>query len=223
MAGYSRFPGTYFWPSRSSFRRFVLASRWGRASAARSLWSSRIPISPFPWMAHRLSRSLLLLMEDCGSLRSDRGHLYFSSIFRELAVHMPVRGQQQSVFGWGLNLSSTWRVVGRDTVELAGGLRQWNLQPIRATGSVWAWMRNPRVGCGPDAESTANSSLRGSVISTAGTGPSDRMRRLDCCRFQNTAFQPGTTYHKSTYSSANVIWNAIWQPVFRRGVYVWMG
>jgi hypothetical protein len=25
---------------------------------------------------------------------------------------------------------------------------------------------------------------------------------------QNTAFQPGTTYHKSTYSSANVIWNA---------------
>jgi hypothetical protein len=24
---------------------------------------------------------------------------------------------------------------------------------------------------------------------------------------QNTAFQPGTTYHRSTYSSANLIWN----------------
>jgi hypothetical protein len=26
---------------------------------------------------------------------------------------------------------------------------------------------------------------------------------------QNTEFQPGNTYHKSTYSSANVIWNPI--------------
>jgi hypothetical protein len=26
---------------------------------------------------------------------------------------------------------------------------------------------------------------------------------------QNTAFQPGNTYHKSTYSLANVIWNAV--------------
>jgi hypothetical protein len=25
---------------------------------------------------------------------------------------------------------------------------------------------------------------------------------------QNTAFQPGNTYHKSSYSSANIIWNA---------------
>ncbi len=57
---------------------------------------------------------------------SDRGHLYFSSILRELAVHMPVTGQQQSVFGWGLNLSSTWRVVGRDAVNWQAGLRQWN-------------------------------------------------------------------------------------------------
>jgi hypothetical protein len=27
-------------------------------------------------------------------------------------------------------------------------------------------------------------------------------------QIQNTEFQPGNAYHKSTYSSANVIWNA---------------
>ena len=28
-------------------------------------------------------------------------------------------------------------------------------------------------------------------------------------KLQNTAFQPGNTYHKSTYSSGNMIWNAM--------------
>jgi DcaP outer membrane protein len=56
-----------------------------------------------------------------GALRiryeGERGHLYLSTILRDLAVRLPNGGPRNSAFGWGFNLSSTWRVVGRDTVN----------------------------------------------------------------------------------------------------------
>jgi hypothetical protein len=137
---------------------------------------------------------------------NDRGHLYFSSILRELAVHMPVTGQQQSVFGWGLNLSSTWRVVGRDTVN-------WQV----AYGNGIATYTGDGFGLGLDAQPKSNVDLTLKALPTFAPWVSyqhnwNRSVRSNATfgllQVQNTAFQPPTTYHKSTYSSANVIWNA---------------
>ena len=137
---------------------------------------------------------------------SDRGHLYFSSILRELAVHMPVTGQQQSVLGWGLNLSSTWRVVGRDTL---------NYQV--AYGNGIATYTGDGFGLGMDAQPRSDVDLTLKALPTFAPWVSyqhnwNRSVRSSATfgllQIQNTAFQPGNAYHKSTYSSANVIWNA---------------
>jgi hypothetical protein len=136
---------------------------------------------------------------------SDRGHLYFASILRELAVHMPVTGQQQSVFGWGLNLSSTWRVVGRDTL---------NYQV--AYGNGIATYTGDGFGLGLDAQPRSNVDLTLKALPTFApwisyqhnwTRSVRSSATFGLLQVQNTAFQPGNTYHKSTYSSANVIWN----------------
>ena len=136
---------------------------------------------------------------------ADRGHLYFSSILRELAVHMPVTGQQQSVFGWGLNLSSTWRVVGRDTL---------NYQV--AYGNGIATYTGDGFGLGLDAQPRSNVDLTLKALPTFApwisyqhnwTRSVRSSATFGLLQVQNTAFQPGNTYHKSTYSSANVIWN----------------
>ena len=136
---------------------------------------------------------------------SDRGHLYFSSILRELAVHMPITGQQESVFGWGLNLSSTWRVVGRDTL---------NYQV--AYGNGIARYTGDGSGLGLDAQPRSDVDLTLKALPTFAPWISyqhnwNRSVRSSATfgllQIQNTAFQPGTIYHKSTYSSANVIWN----------------
>ncbi|HEY6414235.1 MAG TPA: DcaP family trimeric outer membrane transporter [Edaphobacter sp.] len=136
----------------------------------------------------------------------DRGHLYFASILRELAVHMPVTGQQQSVLGWGLNLSSTWRVVGRDTL---------NYQV--AYGNGIAKYTGDGFGLGMDAQPKSDVDLTLKALPTFAPWISyqhnwNRSVRSSATfgllQIQNTAFQPGNAYHKSTYSSANVIWNA---------------
>ncbi len=138
---------------------------------------------------------------------SDRGHLYFSSILRELAVQMPVTGQQQSVFGWGLNLSSTWRVVGRDAVN-------WQV----AYGNGIATYTGDGFGLGLDAQPRSDVDLTLKALPTFAPWISyqhnwNRSIRSSATfgllQVQNTAFQPGTIYHKSTYSSANVIWNPL--------------
>jgi DcaP outer membrane protein len=138
---------------------------------------------------------------------SDRGHLYFSSILRELAVHMPVTGQQQSVLGWGLNLSSTWRVVGRDTL---------NYQV--AYGNGIAKYTGDGFGLGMDAQPKSDVDLTLKALPTFAPWVSYQHNWTRSVRssatfgllqIQNTAFQPGNAYHKSTYSSANVIWNAV--------------
>ena len=156
--------------------------------------SQAVPITPAPDGGLRVR------------YEGDRGHLYFSSILRELAVHMPVTGQQQSVFGWGLNLSSTWRVVGRDTL---------NYQV--AYGNGIAKYTGDGFGLGLDAQPRSNVDLTLKALPTFAPWVSyqhnwNRSVRSSATfgllQIQNTAFQPGTTYHKSTYSSANVIWNA---------------
>jgi DcaP outer membrane protein len=136
---------------------------------------------------------------------SDRGHLYFSTVLRELAARQPNNGPQDSVLGWGLNLSSTWRVVGRDTL---------NYQV--AYGNGIAKYTGDGFGLGLDAapRSDVDLSLKALPVFAPWVSYQHNWTRsvrssatFGLLQVQNTAFQPGNTYHKSTYSSANIIWN----------------
>jgi len=135
----------------------------------------------------------------------ERGHLYLAGILRELAVHMPNGGGQQSAFGWGVNASSTWRIVGRDTL---------NYQI--AYGNGIARYVSDTAGAGLDAAPRANTDLTLKALPTFApwisyqhywTRSVRSSATFGFLQLENTEFQPSSTYHKSSYSSANIIWN----------------
>jgi hypothetical protein len=137
----------------------------------------------------------------------ERGHVQLSTVFRELAVHLPNGGPQESTFGWGLSGTSTWRVVGRDTL---------NYQV--AYGNGIGRYAGDTGGLGLDAAPRTATDLSLKALPTFAPWISYQHHWTRSLRssgtfgflqVQNTEFQPGNTYHKSTYSSANVIWNPI--------------
>ena len=151
------------------------------------------PITPAPDAAIRLLYN------------TDRGHFYLSSVFRDLAVHLPDGGPQESTLGWGLNFSSTWRVVGRDTV---------NYQV--AYGNGIARYTGDAATLGLDAAPRTQTDLTLKALPTFAPWISYQhfwnksvrsSATFGWLQVQNTAFQPENTYHKSSYSSANIIWN----------------
>ena len=137
----------------------------------------------------------------------ERGHIQVSSVFRELAVHLPDGWPQESAFGWGVNASGAVRVYVRDNI----------VYQVAYGNGISRYVRDVQ-GLGLDAAPRAETDLTlkalplfapyfsyqhhwtRSVRSTATFG---------FVQLQNTAFQPSNTYHKSTYSSGNVIWNAM--------------
>jgi hypothetical protein len=136
----------------------------------------------------------------------ERGHFYLSSILRELAVRLPNGGPQHSTFGWGFNLSSTWRVANRDTIN-------WQL----AYGNGIARYTGDGAFLGLDAQprSATDLSLKALPVFAPWVSYQHHWTRsvrssatFGWLQVPSTTFSPGTTYHKSSYSSANVIWNA---------------
>jgi DcaP outer membrane protein len=144
-----------------------------------------------------------------GSMRiryeGERGHLYLSTVLRELAVRLPNGGQQESTLGWGLNLSSTWRVAGRDTL---------NYQV--AYGNGIARYTGDAAFLGLDAQPRSQTNLTLKALPTFAPWISYQHNWTRSVRSSatfgwlqvpTTEFSPGNTYHKSSYSSGNVIWN----------------
>jgi hypothetical protein len=134
------------------------------------------------------------------------GHLQLASTFRNLGVRLP-DGTHESTFGWGVNATTGIEVHGRDNIVL--GL---------AYGHGIARYVGDLAGLGLDAApvSPTDLSLRAlPVTATYGSYQhywSPRVRSNGTFGFvqlQNTAFQAATAYHKSTYSSANLIWNPL--------------
>lgn len=135
----------------------------------------------------------------------ERGHLYLSTVFRELAVHLPNGGPQESTLGWGLNFSSTWRMVGKDTL---------NYQV--AYGNGIARYTGDAATLGLDAQPKSATDLRLKALPVFAPWISYQHYWTKSVRssgtfgwlqVQSTEFSPGNTYHKSSYSSANVIWS----------------
>jgi hypothetical protein len=137
----------------------------------------------------------------------ERGHIQVSSVFRELAVHLPNGGPQESAFGWGVNASGAMRVYGRDNI----------VYQVAYGNGISRYVRDVQ-GLGLDAAPRTESYLTLKALPLFApyfsyqhhwTRSVRSAATFGFVQLQNTAFQPGNTYHKSTYSSGNMIWNAM--------------
>ncbi len=135
-----------------------------------------------------------------------RGHIQLASVFRDLGVQLP-DGAHESTFGWGVNATSGVEVHGRDNIVLGV-----------AYGHGIARYVGDTAGLGLDAApiSQTNLSLRAlPLFGTYGSYQhywSSTLRSSATVGFvqvQNTAFQAANTYHNSTYSAVNLIWNPV--------------
>jgi hypothetical protein len=136
----------------------------------------------------------------------ERGHIQLASVFRDLGVKLP-NGIHESTLGWGVNGTGGVAVDGRDNIVL--GL---------VYGHGIARYVGDTAGLGLDAApiSPTNLSLRAlPLFGTYGSyqhywAPALRSSATaGFVQVQNTAFQPANTYHKSFYSSVNLIWNPV--------------
>jgi hypothetical protein len=136
----------------------------------------------------------------------ERGHIQVASIFRELAVRLPNGGPQESAFGWGVNALGAMRVYGRDNIVY---------QVVYGNG-ISRYV-NDTGGLGLDAapRRVTDLTLKAPPLFAPYLSYQHHWTRsvrsaatFGFVQLQNTAFQPGNTYHKSTYSSGNIIWNA---------------
>jgi hypothetical protein len=134
----------------------------------------------------------------------DRGHWQVASVFRSIAAFLP-DGRTDSVFGWGVNATGALRVFGRDNVIVEGtyghGISRY-LQDTSGLGIDAAVISaaephlkaTPAVGAEVAYQHYWNKNLRSNLV-------------YGFVQVQNTAFQPGSTFHKSDYSAGNLIWN----------------
>jgi DcaP outer membrane protein len=136
----------------------------------------------------------------------ERGHIQLASVFRDLGVQLP-NGPHETTFGWGVNATSGVEVHGMDNIVL--GL---------AYGHGIARYVGDTAPLGLDAapRSQTNLSLRAlPLFATYGSyqhywSPAVRSNAtFGFVQVQNTDFQPPSTYHKSTYSLVNLIWNPV--------------
>ena len=135
-----------------------------------------------------------------------RGHWQVASAFRSIAAFLP-DGRTDSVFGWGVNASGTLRVFHGDNLIVEG-----------TYGHGISRYLNDTAGLGIDAAviSVAKPHLKATPATAAVFGYqhywTKRLRSnlvYSFAQVQNTPFQPGSIYHKSDYSAANIIWNPL--------------
>jgi hypothetical protein len=145
-----------------------------------------------------------------GSLRLRKewegGHFQVASIFRDLAVRMP-DGTHHSLFGWGVNGTGGIQLFGRDNIVLGIAYGNGISRYVGDTGGL---------GLDLAPRSATDLSLQAlPLFSTYGSYQhmwTDRLRSnatFGYVQVQNTAFQSGDIYHKSSYSSANLVWNPV--------------
>jgi hypothetical protein len=134
----------------------------------------------------------------------DRGHWQVAAVFRDVAAFLP-DGRTGSVFGWGVNATGTLRIFGRDNVIAEGTYGRGIARYIQDTSGLGLdaaviSIANPHLKATPEVGTEVayqhywTKSLRSNVV-------------YGFAQVQKTAFQPQSTFHKSDYSAANVIWN----------------
>jgi len=135
---------------------------------------------------------------------TDGGHIQVAGLFRSIGAFLP-NGNTDTVFGWGVMVAGAQRVVGKDTLTYQA-----------AYGRGIERYINDTSGLGIDAAviSTSEPHLRATPVVAPYFGYqhywASKVRSSAIYGFDqvtNTAFQPGSTYHKSNYMAGNLIWN----------------
>jgi DcaP outer membrane protein len=135
-----------------------------------------------------------------------RGHLQLASVFRNLGAQLP-NGIRETVFGWGVNATTEIQVYRNDSFvaqaayghgisRYVGDTAPLNLDAAPRTLTNLSLEALPLFGTYGSYQHYWIPSVRSSAT-------------FSFVQVQNTAFQPATTYHKGTYSSANLIWRAV--------------
>lgn len=133
------------------------------------------------------------------------GHVQLAALFRTVGGYL-ANGATDSVVAWGFNLTGAEK-VGQDRavyqIEYGNGIQRYI---------------NDTSGLGIDAalKSTVDPHLKALPVTGAYGGYQHywlpRLRSslvYGYVQSQNTAYQPGSTFHQSNYSAGNVIWNPI--------------
>jgi len=132
------------------------------------------------------------------------GHIQVAALFRAIGAYLP-NGKADSVFGWGAMVAGAQKIVGKDTLTYQV-----------AYGDGIGRYINDISGLGIDAAviSSAEPRLRATPVIAPYFGYqhywASKVRSSAIYGFDqvtNTAYQPGSTYHKSNYTAGNLIWN----------------
>ena len=150
----------------------------------------------------------------------ERGHIQIASVFRNLGAQLP-NGRRETVFGWGVNGTSGMKAYGKDNfvVQLAyghgmsryvGDTAPLNLDAAPKTPTDLALRALPLFAANGSYQHYWASQVRSNAT-------------FGFVQVQNTAFQPASTYHKGTYTSANLIWNVVASlDLGVEGIYGWV-
>ena len=138
----------------------------------------------------------------------ERGHFQVSAVFRSIAAFVPTTpvAKTDSVFGWGLNVSTGVKTFGRDNVIFA----------VAAGHGISRYIQDPS-GLGIDAEPKSSTSLKATPAIGVETAYQHYWLKnlrssavYSYAAVENTTFfasrAPGT-YNHATYLASNVIWN----------------
>ncbi|HTY86105.1 MAG TPA: DcaP family trimeric outer membrane transporter [Candidatus Acidoferrum sp.] len=133
------------------------------------------------------------------------GHVQFATILRDIGANSPTLGQQ-NVLGWGLNLSTSLNVFEHDSVQAQFTYGQ----------GIFAFCNDNFTYTGfngGDAAYNADGSLQSlTYLATMGGYThqwSEKFRSTATFGFvdlQNEQAQTGAAYHKTYYSSGNLVW-----------------
>jgi hypothetical protein len=153
---------------------------------------SALPNSPSP-------DGTLKLRQETGG-----GHIRAAALFRGVAAYLQ-NGMSDTVFGWGLNVSGSQRIVGKDTFVYQA-----------AYGAGMERYFSDTSGLGIDAAVVSNDQPYLRALPMVGTyfayqhWWASKVRSSLIYGFvqvNNTAYQPGETFHKSDYVAGNLLWN----------------
>jgi hypothetical protein len=151
---------------------------------------SALPDSPTPDGAIKFRREF------------KKGHVQIATLMRSPAAYLP-DGRSDSVFGWGVNLTGMLKIAGKDNFVYQG-----------AYGAGYERYVNDTSGLGIDAAPKDQQHLKALPLTAIYGGYQhhwiSQLRSSAVYGFaqvQNTSLEPGSTYHQSNYTAANLIWN----------------
>ena len=134
----------------------------------------------------------------------ERGHFQVSGIFRSIGAFLP-NEREDSVFGWGVNVSTGFKTWGSDNIIFA----------VAGGHGVSRYIQDTS-GLGIDAEPASGVNTHLESTPAFGVEASYQHYWLKNLRssaiysyaaVDNTSLAAATTYNHGTYTAANLIWN----------------